>query len=326
MAILCPTLGAQYSQASFTGATFKQDAGFNVAQIHDGAFFGPARFEGKADFSRIRIGGEAVFTGASFDGEFSLSGATITGDLLIWGTSFAKGVSLANASCRTIFVSPERDETLQISFGKDTQLNLSGCIYDHVHPISSWRKLMSLQQPYSRDPFNQLEQSLRRTGNDDEAAEVYYGRRLCEFYQKKKWSASWITEFFLRYLTGFGVRVRWLLWPIISILVAGTIIFSLDGALEPKQPTSPMAVAGASRISEPETLPRTSAARYINAFLISLDLFLPIADIPTVGTWEVSSEIIWGAPWLTLWAAFMTVSGWILVPIGIAGLTGLLKR
>jgi hypothetical protein len=187
---------------------------------------------------------------------------------------------------------------------------------------------MSLQQPYSRGPFNQLEQSLRRTGNDDEAAEVYYARRLREFYQKKMWSPSWITDFSLRYLTGFGVKVRWLLWPIISILVVGTGCFSLDGALEPKQPTSPMAVAvaGASRISEPETLPRTSAARYINAFLISLDLFLPIADIPTVGTWEVSSEIIWGAPWLTLWAAFMTVSGWILVPIGIAGLTGLLKR
>jgi hypothetical protein len=183
---------------------------------------------------------------------------------------------------------------------------------------------MSLQQPYSRGPFNQLEQSLRRTGNDDEAAEVYYARRLREFYQKKMWSPSWITDFFLRYLTGFGVRVRWLLWPIISILVAGTIIFSLDGALEPKQPTSPMAVA--SWVSEVETLRRMSAAWYINSFLMSLDLFLPIANIPSVGEWQVSTGTTWGVPWLTLWETFMTVTGWILVPIGIAGLTGQLKR
>jgi hypothetical protein len=69
-----------------------------------------------------------------------------------------------------------------------------------------------------------------------------------------------------------------------------------------------------------------SSARYINAFLMSLGLFLPIADIPTVGAWQVSSGTKWGVPWLTLWVTFMIVTGWILVPIGIAGLTGLLKR
>jgi hypothetical protein len=183
---------------------------------------------------------------------------------------------------------------------------------------------MSLQQPYSRDPFNHLEQSLRRAGNDGEAAEVYYERRLRELHQKKKWRPAWITDQLLRYLTGFGVRVRWLLYYIVPILVAGTSIFSFDCALEPKQPTSPMAVA--SSVSEAETLQGMSAARYINAFLISLDLFLPIADIPTVGEWQVSSRTSWGVPWLTLWATFMIITGWILVPIGIAGLTGQLKR
>jgi hypothetical protein len=68
------------------------------------------------------------------------------------------------------------------------------------------------------------------------------------------------------------------------------------------------------------------AAWYINSFLMSLDLFLPIANIPTVGEWQVSTGTTWGVPWLTLWETFMTVTGWILVPIGIAGLTGQLKR
>jgi hypothetical protein len=90
--------------------------------------------------------------------------------------------------------------------------------------------------------------------------------------------------------------------------VAGIFISGFaDGALEPKQPISP-------------------TVRFINAALISLDLFLPIADIPTVGEWRVSSGTIWGVPWLTLWATFMIVTEWILVPIGIAGLTGQLKR
>jgi hypothetical protein len=223
-----------------------------------------------------------------------------------------------------MFLSSEGDETLNICFGQDVELNLQGFTYDRVRPISSWRTLMSLQQPYSRDPFNYLEQSLRHAGNDGEAAEVYYERRLRELQQKKKWRPAWMTDMLLRYLTGFGVRVSWLLWYIIPILVAGTIIFSLDGALEPIHPTSPTPVA--SSVSEAETVRGMSPARYINAALMSLGLFLPIADIPTVGEWQVSSGIMWGVPWLTLWATFMIVTGWILVPIGIAGLTGQLKR
>jgi hypothetical protein len=45
-----------------------------------------------------------------------------------------------------------------------------------------------------------------------------------------------------------------------------------------------------------------------------------------IGEWQVSSRTVWGVPWLTLWQTLMIVSGWILVPIGIAGLTGQLKR
>jgi hypothetical protein len=138
--------------------------------------------------------------------------------------------------------------------------------------------------------------------------------------RRKKWRPAWIIDMLLRYLTGFGVRVRWLLWYIIPILVAGKIIFSLGGTLEPQQPTSSIAVA--SLVSEPERLQGMSAARYINAALISLDLFLPITDIPTVGEWQASRGVLW----LFLVEVFMIVIGWILVPIGIAGLTGQLKR
>jgi hypothetical protein len=220
------------------------------------------------------LGGDAHFTGADFEGEFFFSAATVTRDLLLWGANFTKTVSLVDASCRTIFASLEGDKTLQTSFGQDAKLNLRGCTYDRIYQISHWRRVMSLKQPYSRDPFNQLEQSLRGAGNDGEAAEVYYERRLRELHQKKKWRPAWITDMILRYLTGFGVRVSWLLWYIIPILVAGTIIFSLHGALEPKHPISPMAVA--SPVPEAERLPGMSATRYINAALISLGLFLPI--------------------------------------------------
>jgi hypothetical protein len=327
------------SLAMFTGASFKQTVSLNGAQIADSAYFDSTSFMGEADFESVRIGGQAAFRGASFKDELFLQAVTVTGDLLLREASFTKRVSLLNASCRTMFLSLEGDETLQISFGQDAALDLRRCTYDRVHPISSWRTLMSLQQPYSRDPFNYLEQSLRRAGNDGEATEVYYERRFQELHQKKKWCPAWITDTLLRYLTGFGVRVSWLLYYIIPILVAGTIIFSLDGALEPKQPTSPISVP--SSVSEAEKSQGISAVRLINAALISLDLFfplpiegipiasdlfLPIGDIPTVGEWQISSGTVWGVPWLTLWATFMIVTGWILVPIGIVGLTGQLKR
>jgi hypothetical protein len=69
-----------------------------------------------------------------------------------------------------------------------------------------------------------------------------------------------------------------------------------------------------------------SAVRYINAALMSLGLFLPIADIPTVGEWQVSSRTIWGVPWLTLWATFMIVTGMDFSSYRDTGLTGQLKR
>jgi uncharacterized protein YjbI with pentapeptide repeats len=281
------------SQAVFKGAIFKQKASFYDGQLEADAFFDSATsedeaqgasFEGEANFTAVHIGGIADFTGATFKQEASFSGAQIQdsavfnsasflgeadftgvriviGDLLLRETSFTKRVRLINASFRTIFVAPSGSEHLQTSFGQEAQLDLRGCTYDRIHPVSAWRKLMCLQQPYSREPFTQLEQWLRRAGHDDEAAEVYYARRLRELQQKKKWRPAWITDMLLRYLTGFGVRVSWLSWYIISILVAGTIIFSLDGVLEPIHPTSLIPVA--SSVSEAETLRGMSPTRYI---------------------------------------------------------------
>jgi hypothetical protein len=117
------------------------------------------------------------------------------------------------------------------------------------------------------------------------------------------------------------------------ILLLGTLIFHLERAVEPKQDTQ----------SPPVTEPQASAeGRSLlplwEAFWFSLNLFLPV-QIPAGSDWKASSsQIIWRiqTPWgrwdIRLFIKFITfatllkVAGWILVPVGVAGLAGILKR
>jgi hypothetical protein len=117
---------------------------------------------------------------------------------------------------------------------------------------------------------------------------------------------------FLFWFTGYGVRLYRLLGAIVPILIIGTLIFHLEGAVTPEQLPSMM--------SSQVTLPCWEA------FWVSLNTFLPI-EIPSGADWKPSSQII---PLLgikfTTFATLLDLAGWILVPLGVAGIAGLLKR
>ena len=65
---------------------------------------------------------------------------------------------------------------------------------------------------------------------------------------------------------------------------------------------------------------------HLEAFWVSLNIFLPI-EIPSGANWKASSLIIpyFGIKFTTF-ATFLNLAGWILVPVGVAGISGLLKR
>jgi len=167
--------------------------------------------------------------------------------------------------------------------------------------------------PYDRQPFTQLEETFRRAGKDKLADDVYYERKCREFTENItiRKPGAWLLDRFLWLLTGYGVRLYRLLVAIVPILIIGTLIFHFEGAVTPELP---------SMMSSQVTLP------WSDAFWVSLNTFLPI-KIPSGADWKPSSQII---PVLgikfTTFATLLDLAGWILVPVGVAGITGLLKR
>jgi hypothetical protein len=120
---------------------------------------------------------------------------------------------------------------------------------------------------------------------------------------------TWLLDRFLFYFTGYGVRLYRLLLALVPILIIGTYIFQLEGAVTPEL---------------------HSAIPWSEAFWVSLNTFLPVIEIPSGADWKPSSQIIPIIPVLnikfTTFATLLVLAGWILVPVAVAGITGLLKR
>jgi hypothetical protein len=291
------------SSAEFTGAEFKERASFNKTQIDGSAFFDLATFEGEANFVSARIGSSAEFTGAEFKERASFNSAQIQRESHFERTIFANYVSFENTSFETIyFGEPE------VQF--NAKIDLRGCIYNRIHPILFWEQLMEYLDPYDRQPFTQLEETFRRAGKDKLADDVYYELKCRESDQKTlRNPGAWLLDHFLWLFTGYGVRLHRLSVFIALILLIGTIIFHFEGAVEPKLDMQPL-----------PHLP------YWEAFWVSLNTFLPV-EIPSGENWIPSSKIIrvLGIRFTTF-ATLLKLAGWILIPVGIAGISGILKR
>jgi DNA-binding transcriptional ArsR family regulator len=162
------------SRAKFIGAEFKQQAKFNSAKIEGDALFKSAIFEDEADFVSARIGSTAHFTGAEFKQQAIFNSAQIERESHFEGTVFANDVSFQDSSLKTVFWGEPN-----VQFNKN--IDLRGCIYDRIQPITFWKQLMEHLGPYDRQPFTQLEETFRRAGKDKLADDVYYKRKCQEY-------------------------------------------------------------------------------------------------------------------------------------------------
>ncbi len=299
--------------AEFDDAVFKQKFSFNSVKIEGFAFFKRATFEGEADFKSARIGGNAEFDDAVFKQKFSFNNAQIGGGTYFPGTIFADNVSFQDTSFKAIFF--EYDGKVMAPL--QANIDLSGCKYDRIQPISIWEDLMRHLKPYDRQPFTQLEKTFRKSGEDELANDVYYERKRRESGQKKlrKRSSAWLMDRFHWLLTGYGVRLYYLIGWIVLLLAIGTVIFHLNGAVVPNP-----------NIKSPPEFGSQNTLSYLEAFWVSISTFLPV-DIPSGADWKPSSQIIWLLSMkFTTFATMLKLSGWILVPVGVAGISGILKR
>lgn len=351
--------------AEFTDAVFEGEADFEATQIRGTAEFAGAEFKGKASFSICKFEENTLFGGAVFEKDVYFQSASfrivsfyrerISFRLEKLPEEIQSIDSLKNKikydpntqilTFEGVMTEEERDKLLNLSsapsyqeqealkklfqkslnpeteFHEKVKIDLRGCTYERIYRTSIWKELMKRLEPYDRQPFTQLEETFHRSGMDDLANDVYYERKRRESAQIAKRPFTWIKDRFLWLFTGYGLRLERLLILIIIILVVGWAFFGfIDGALEPKQERQTTA-ASESEAKADEGLSLT----WLDPFLVSLNLFLPV-DIPAGEEWKPSTKAIWGVRWFTVFGTLLTLTGWVLVPVAVAGISGILKR
>jgi hypothetical protein len=112
---------------------------------------------------------------------------------------------------------------------------------------------------------------------------------------------NWAGSFSLRWLIGYGrIPALALGWSAAFILL-GWFVFRKADNMEPKAPEA--------------------ANHKYNALLYSLDVFAPIVDLKADSVWAPKSDkrCIW------IYFVIHRLAGFLLVPIGIAAVTGIVK-
>jgi uncharacterized protein YjbI with pentapeptide repeats len=290
-------------------ATFRSDVSFLDAEMPAIDCQG-TEFHGKTNFTRLKVRGDADF------------GAWLTRDQKrLYTTRFRHRVSLRGAAV---------GGTLSLgSVDVGDEIDLSGLTYGRID--CEWRALFAKVQPFDRQPYDELEKYLRTTGDDSEAGRVYLARRWREsaILRRKLRRMSdetvghWLVacvrllpsvalDAFQRHVLRYGARPLRLLGASILVVALGWFLFAQPGAV---------VQADASARTIPVVLDRWQAFRY------SLDLFVPALSLPVADDVVPSQELVPGGV-LGLryegYAAMHTIAGWLLLPLGLAALTGLL--
>jgi uncharacterized protein YhbP (UPF0306 family) len=341
--------------AEFQGVQFtseKETVSFHAAQIEGNALFSSneaktTTFTGGADFAYMRVGGRANFEGV----QFTNKSKTVTfnsarfernmyfsvnafGDVSLESVHIGQMLDLTKATFSRSLVVKDAHIGV-IDFGqnptnlRDITIDLLGTHYGRIVPDTVWKQLTDSfdEKKYDRQPFTRLENTFREAGKDHIANEVYIKRQKFEASQVP-WSnvPRRFVNWFLWFFTDYGVHPA-KLWIFIFIIWGiGFLLFMLPGSVivDPEKAVRPGRMAN-------RTDPCAAPLSWQDAALVSMNTFLPV-KLPIDDTFKPSFCPLWGDPNLNFVFRFvdvaniMVILGWILIPVGIASLTGLLKR
>jgi uncharacterized protein YjbI with pentapeptide repeats len=313
------------ASSTFAGAHFADQASFNGARFAQTVSFEDTTFIGRADLSRMKVEGSALFQRADFSNKVDLRDSYIVScffrDELIEG----------------------KDEQRRAEF--TTAVDLRGFNYERIH--AGWERILDAMDPDDRQPYVTLEKYFRTSGHDRQAELVYLKRRhaerrrLASLSQRLGYLSQWLQWFLFNY----GVRPFRLLGFSLGIVLLGLFMFSRPGAVVDKESKSSAAPASerlagssaqtASGRSETNQVTGVQATQPVDlnwtqALGVSLRLFIPIVEIPSGSRWAPSENQAPLFRYANLsfagYATLHRIAGAILVPLGIAALTGLLYR
>lgn len=154
---------------------------------------------------------------------------------------------------------------------------------------------------FSTQPYQELENAFRSVGRPDLADETYERMKDRERASHRLGPLAWLKSFFLSTLVRYGREPYRAFYFAVGIVLLGCYVFRNEKNMQPKQPQF--------------------ASKPYNAFWYSFVLFLPLANVPDSDVWEPKDDKLG----LQAYARVHSLLGWILVPIGLAAVSGLIS-
>ncbi len=183
---------------------------------------------------------------------------------------------------------------------------IDGLSFEHVTTgpgEHSWQELYNFidASAYNSQSYLQLEAFFRAQGYSDRANSVFIAMKRKERKLLSMWSFAYWSSLALDVLVRYGREPGWALVYSIVFVALGVVVFWRRENMEPQK--------------------AEDANKAYSPFWYSVDLLTPFIDLQSANVWMPNKT--WKAG--TEYARVHRVLGWILVPIGIAAITGLIK-
>jgi hypothetical protein len=186
-------------------------------------------------------------------------------------------------------------------------INLRGMQYQNIkitrdREDDAWNELISLinSSKYNAQSYTILESYFLQQGYPERADKVYVAYKRRERAEALNWdSLDWWWSLFLDAFVSYGRSPgRALIWSIL-IIIFGRFVFG-----------------------KPENMVLISQRDEVyNPFWYSLDLFIPFVDLGFDKEWAPKPE----RKWAVAYAKIHMLAGWVLIPIGLLAITGVIK-
>lgn len=274
-------------------------------QVSNGVFL---RNEFKAE-------GKVDFTSAVIKSYFMLTSAE------------TKEMALILNSCH---IGTLRDDTQ--SWPTEGKLSLTGFTYDKLareapQDVKSRLRWLRLQPNdlYSPQPYEQLAKVLRESGHDRDAKEILIAKERDRGRWAKLSPVAKSQQWVLGRVIAYGYKPFRALWYIAFIILLGTLLFSLGSPelLVQTQRIPDQLIVNSQGQMTPQAI---TAYPPFNAFMYSVDAFLPIIDFRQESFWLPDASKGIAGMLLRYYFWFHIAAGWFFTSLFVAGLTGLVKR
>ncbi len=298
------------SKADFTKAEFAGGVGLNDGRYLDLLIMSTSRLEkSRLMLARTVVDRDLTLQDVSV-GEVVATGLNVGGSTHFKSVRVERLLDLQHARFNTLFLEPVPVPSLPPTKPGQGAL-LDGLTYQRISPGDGgdWRSLLGLasRARYNAQVFADLEAFFAREGYIDRANDVFVAQKALErqhLLKTSQWGSHLGPWSWNALLWAISRNGRWPLlawgWACVFVVI-GAFVFRRQDQMEVRDPKD--------------------IGKVYSPFWYSIDVLLPVLDLESEKVWTPKPSYRLGL----LYLRFQTIAGWILIPIGLASLTGIIK-